>query len=1502
MITADVSAEEREGRTAAQRLADNWEDRGWVPRDPSPSWARAAVTQLGEILRAQPSMVRASLRGAGKGASTLSPRPFQGLIESLQNADDLGATCLRVAYRRSPRPELLIVHDGAPVTLANVAAMLLPWLSTKDDDPDASGRFGIGQRTLASLGGPIRLHAPPFHFVMADDGPEPCDPEPDVSSVYEAARRHTLLAIPLAPEVGVEAIAGAVRDLNMECLMFLKSIRALSFRNLDDPAQNLDYCVEIRSLASWEISFDGEAASVEVAEIKAADPTKAAERLHYRRYSTHRKPAPGERRANKATASTTPLGVCIPLGQVRSLPLYDRMPLPGRTGLPIGLNAQFDPDSARSELQPNAWNRSRFSDLRRLVVGAALDSFGRGDSACWNHVPLKAEAGDAKDWTADQIRQLVSECQNDLRDALRIEAGAGPAAPADLAYEDLLLEGLLGAVDVKRLRPDRIAMPQDCRDAGGRWRSVLGELDCSEIVHFADALELLDGQTDRSPEWYVAFAGLAEQHGLATEFSVRPSLMLADGTVTAQPQPHDPWVLVKTASPEALANRLGLARKLHPAYLAPGASAGPFLKRLEMGGALVEDRDAVGDVFAVLGRGPSTGPGSADPLKLEDDDLIALRDAWADLPRDRQSALGGRIGRGVALKGQWYGADGKVAKGWVRPVDAYLPAAIDREVDSFAKAAGRTPGLKWLDGDYARLLKQSAGRSAIGAQRLLAAWGAAREPRLIKPASERPRWARDVTPASDVGPMQTAEQHRSLRGGGFKHLIDDHCSPDAEAVALDIAKAPLKVRRKRAVALLATLARGWERRYSDAATASPANAYNGYWSRGPEIRATWLARLAEVNWMPDAGNGFQRPADLQLQSGQPPRPSERSTTVARLESQILRTGLLAALGVKAGPTQRDLVAKLQTLRDQTISPASADDASALYQLLAASLRDRSDQVPEGRMSPAQLRNAFRAGADGRGLLLVDGVWRSPEQVLGGPALFGARRAFAPNIEGVEALWKVLGVRMPAAADAIAVLREMAFSPLPTPADLGIAIRAYGLVAAEVEQMSPQQRTALRRLPLWTGRTWTLARPIYALEGEALVTSASDDLNVWRPGVTNFSVMGALLEALGVVHLAAADFEPDSTPAYGLAEGEPLRPAFARAVSLLKQELVRADQALLDSLSLDWEELIAAPLVIDPQLSIVATLPSGKIRLPAQAHIGRAPLRLIARSAAVLGTADGAGAAVAALFAGDRQKAAWAWAAIWPRAVAGEAAKGAILPKAQPARGDDRERLERLAKQAAQRAGSKPTPGARTAPKPATRPQIQVRKLRELDELEPSVGEVVNSGASSSGGMVFAKRLQVGTRVFKPGLKPPSPRGTAKTRTVLPPSSDREQMALDVVRRALRLDVDRFNDLRASRGIGVDAIDELRQCYEIKMSAGAGVPADVTLTASEVEAARTDEDFFLAVVSGLEDGEGQLRVRFIFDPLSRLDVRVRGDLTLTGVDKAEALEFRFSKGGKGGEEA
>ncbi len=1500
MASTKIDDEVAAGRAAADKLANDWDNRDWIPAAPTTTWARAAVDRLGEIIATTPSILRASIKGAGKGASTLSPRPFQGIIECLQNADDLGASRLCIVYRSIPRPELLIVHNGSPVTLANVGAMLLPWLSTKDDDPEASGRFGIGQRTLGSLGGPIAIHASPFHFIMGDYGPETCEPEVEVAGVYSETDRDTMILVPLFSTVTGESVAEAIRELGVDALVFMKSIRSIQFCHLDDPSENLDFAVDVISLGERLISFGGDDTSVELAEVQTVTSDDAAEVRTYRRYMTRRTVKPSERRSNKATGDTTPIGICVPMNGQRSLCLYDRMPLPMFTGLPIGLNAQFDPDSARSTLQPTKWNEARFADLGKLVVWAALEAFAENTALGWSHVPLEAEVEQGDGWTKSRIMDLVATCHKELIEQLEVNTPVGSILVPDLAYEEVDLEPLLTEQDIERLRPDSAAMHLAGRDSEGRWRLVLDELGQSDVVGFVEALEILDGDTERSPDWFIAFASLAEKNKMTRQFVTRASILLEDKTVTACPLKSDTWVLVKRASPEALATRLGLARTIHSAYLEPESSASAFVSKLESFGALFDNRDTNADVFAILGRAPSIGAETKATVRLEDEELLELRNAWAELTRDQRSALGPRIARCIELMAVWYDASGRRQKGWARPVEMYLPAAIDREVDSFAKAAGRAVGLKWADPGYAKLLKRRSGRSAIGAQRLLAAWGVGREPRLIMPSDERVLWTRDTTPASPLSAMQTADQLHAIRSGrSYTHLIDDHWSPDAEAVAADIAKAPVKSRRRRAIAFLATLSRGWDRRYSEVATTFPAYAYNGYWHRGEEVRATWLARLADIKWMPDGGNGLQCPSDLQLQvSGVAPRPNERSMTVAKFDGHILRSGILAALGVKSGPTQRDLVSRLQVLSKKPVSDAVTKEAFLTYQLLAASLRDRSEGVPEGRMTDAQLRNAFRAGRDGPGLLLVGKQWNSPEQVLRGPAIFGSYRAFAPHIEGLESLWTALGVGLPTAIDAIAVLKEMANGP-PTPTELGVAIRALTLVSGAVHNMSPQLRTTLRKLPLWTGQKWAVERPIYVLEGEALLAAAPASMAVWRPGLSSFAVLESLLEPLGVVKLSPSDFRATSTPAYGIAEGESLRPTFSGAVSLLRQELVRADQPLLDSLSVDWDELLAAPVVIDPELSIVATLQTGEVVLSARAHVEREPLRLIIRDASEAATAEGAGAAVASLFKGDRQKAAWAWAAVWPRAILGEKAEGALLPKIRADRGEALERLEKLAKQANQRTGKKKN-GKSNKSNPAkskTSQPVQVRKLRELNDLEPSKGTIVNEAAEPTGSLIFAKRRKTEERTFKPGGGAGDKLGSLPVRTVLPPSSDRESMALEAVRRALRLDFPQLNDLRAVRGVGVDAVDELRQCYEIKMTASAKMPTDVTLTASEVEAAKNDPDFFLAIVSGLEEGVGQLRVRFIFDPLATLDVRIRGDLTLTGVDKAAALEFTFQKPNK-----
>lgn len=94
------------------------------------------------------------------------------------------------------RPELFIVHDGGHVRLDHVGAMVLPWLTTKADDPHASGRFGIGQKTLLALGGPLEVHCAPFHFRMDGDAPVVCDPVKAITGLYIPDRQETIPTVP----------------------------------------------------------------------------------------------------------------------------------------------------------------------------------------------------------------------------------------------------------------------------------------------------------------------------------------------------------------------------------------------------------------------------------------------------------------------------------------------------------------------------------------------------------------------------------------------------------------------------------------------------------------------------------------------------------------------------------------------------------------------------------------------------------------------------------------------------------------------------------------------------------------------------------------------------------------------------------------------------------------------------------------------------------------------------------------------------------------------------------------------------------------------------------------------------------------------------------------------------------------------------------------------------------------------------------------------------------
>ncbi|AWZ09775.1 DUF3883 domain-containing protein [Streptomyces sp. ICC4] len=124
--------------------------------------------------------------------------------------------------------------------------------------------------------------------------------------------------------------------------------------------------------------------------------------------------------------------------------------------------------------------------------------------------------------------------------------------------------------------------------------------------------------------------------------------------------------------------------------------------------------------------------------------------------------------------------------------------------------------------------------------------------------------------------------------------------------------------------------------------------------------------------------------------------------------------------------------------------------------------------------------------------------------------------------------------------------------------------------------------------------------------------------------------------------------------------------------------------------------------------------------------------------------------------------------------------------------------------------------------------------------------------------------------------------------------DQEDAAMTVVRKILAGDDERLRDLRTQRGLGADAVDELGRFYEVK-SVRNKERDSVTVTPHEWERARTEKDFFLVVVSGLDSESEQTVARFILDPYEELTARPSPNIILSGIRACQSLYFPLKPG-------
>jgi hypothetical protein len=1490
----------RAGLRAAERLYQDW-----LPDEiediPTLQFAAGAIERLGQLMRDAPEAEKASRRGADRGAESLTARPFQGILEQLQNADDLAASELRLAVLGD---NLLLVHDGNRVRLAHVVAMLMPWLTTKADDPIASGRFGIGQRTLGILGGPIQVHCHPYHFTITADGPVPCPQHPAMEGFYDSVKPETLVVVPLFDTVNRVDLENYVKGLGIRTLLFLGSVRRILLINPHDNSHVVDYRFQRDDPQSTNVEVAGE--TLVAQRLTLMDPDSD---LQFDRYLVKRPLHGDDRRHHKATGHFTTLGLALPSRHGPLGGFYDRLPLPFESRLPFSLTAQFDPDAARTTLLPKKWNEHRLRDLGDLVAAAALDRFSADPCDGWWAIPISKEVVPmaADEWVVGHVREVVVKAsQAKIADTLQVPVDVGSRPISELTYEALPLDGLLTAEDQVYLSPGHAAVPSSSRDDEGRWRDVLVELGRSHPIPVADALALLDQSDDelgqREPAWYVRMAKAAVHEGLLTKFLWKRGILLADGRRVVPPGHKDPRSLVCRVSPHSLAAKLGLALPVHPEYLADKADAKIVINALKRANVLIDEVDSSEAVLDALAR-----DGMQECVQLTDTQLTALRDAFEHLSEEQQRVLGPRIGRNVELRGRRYNNRGKSEKIWISPADAYLPSAIDHETDSFGLAADRTPGLAWLDTSYAWVLKRTGGRREAGDQRFLVRLGAATAPRLTNALDEVQPWRRDprlVSPrfGQDRPPIQSLEINALEYSA--THLMDDRWSPDLDAVIWHIrADRDADSRRRRGLALLGVFARTWDRMYAEHQYAKAVWANNGYWHESGRVISTWLARAASEPWLPNAKGTLRAPSELYLptDANRLAYGNDKRLFLADVPDHVLRSPASLGLRMKSGPSASNLVDRLVQLRDGPEGEVDDTEVRKVYELLALKC-----PVPDARsrlvddLTSSQLRTAFKGSSTDRGLLYLDGRWYSPSVVFAGPRVFGRWRPFVPSSSTLKPLWRILGIRIPNSQDCIAVLGEIATAPLASE-DRATVLDTMRALAADLASISPQSQwrvshlqKQLHQLPLWTGRAWVSKRPIYAIEDESLAVQVAEKIPVWMAGFSSLSDVEKLLDPLGVVVIGPDDFAPRSFDGRGIAEGENLRKRFSLAVEHLRDALIRGDRSLYDSLKLSWRDLCVAPVMINPDLELALTLKSRlQLTVAADAHMNRNPPVFIVRSEELAGRPDAGGRAIASLFDGDRQKVAWAWAVMWARAGEGEIPDPLILSEADTDINEPSDALVRLKAQIDKRSAR----SQRSAPPGDSGGTtiVNVRRLKDLSVLHPDNGTIINQGAKVSG-ILFPTR--------KPLVPPPGPEAnigsddgksyrhaSRSESTVLPPASEREALARRAIKMALRADNKELVDLRARHGVGADAVDDLRQFYEIKMASSSEVPNEITMTASEVARAQAEPDFFLAVVSGLEELTGQLRVRFIFNPL-RLTVKIRGDVTLSGVREAEALEFPF----------
>jgi len=1520
---SDINADPISRARKAAELV--WDDKA-VPPDLEPvnvREAQAAVKRLSELFEQLPASFKKAMDGASSSGTLISSDRLQGLAEIIQNADDVKASELLIQLRNA---DLLVSHNGNPVRLNDALALAMPWLTNKAGDAASTGRFGIGLSTLQSLSKTFELHCAPYHVEIGDPTIAPIE-SADLPPEFSQPN-WTTLRIPLADgTLQPSELDQWLSRWDDSALLFLRHVTRVTSLDPD--------CDTIRLL---ELSRHQDKESVTGPESIAMsrERVEASDGRSWAVYSSHLPSPENAERARKATGSTTPVSLAFPLGAaiadperptkqsepddtatVRSSPsktglIYAGLPV-AQTRLPFFANAQFDPLTSREGVADTPWNK----ELVKLVVGvwseALLDLFEHDPQTAWQAVPLpqseENETASGSGVIAELEAAVIEQARQEVASRLTFPVPSqGRVGLSELAVEAQPLEGLLDDSEIAQLTGLHATLPSGVRDPAGRWRSVLDDwrhhgADLPHPVSVSKALDLLSDES-RSIDSTIALVAAALREGLE-DLDERlhdfPCVIAQDGRRLPPPPRDGTDVLSTEAVP--LAEQLGIAVLLHPAHLAKTNDATAVLEWLRECGALLDDSDDVAVVRRLAQAGQSQ---NCIEEPLSDEQICSLRDAFERLPQKDRDKLGPRVGHAVRLKSYTYDAEGQKKAGSARPVDTYLPKAIISDQQRFADAADKSKGPVWLSSHYAQALRSPTGREGLGARKFLGLLGAETAPRLRPHPQQQKRYndsRRGLSKEVSNGP---ATRKTAMSKLGATYTLDDHDSPDLHAVITDIAReSKSKQRRRRAEALLGTLARAWESRLSDFAEVKAADA-RYRWNPKGITDAVWLAHAKEIAWLDDESGTARKPADLRVRT--PGNEAIYGTdSPDYLHTELVhatppgRRALLEALGVSTNPSQSELIKQLQELQ-QTAAAGEAlpNDlqlkASLVYKALAVSLKNENG---DSDLTANELQHKFKQHK----LLLTKQGWLPPQEVFGGPPIFGDRRPFAAAIRGCDPLWEALQLKEPSPEDCVKVLQEVAKGRKREPEadEKAILLETFEKLAEHWKNGETSEKSKMAKLALWTTKGWQRQRPVYATDDRSLIAGLGDHLAIWCPGV-ELEQFRPLLEPLKVnENLADNAHEINPEHAY---EDDELTEVFRQAVGLLHEKLLHKDTSLPKKLKTQWDSLETYSVKVHQDLELrVEVDPNQAHNCEVDAKVDIDAATVYVKNRDVLGRVEKGGRALAALFEGNPENLAMEWVAAYQNAQDGIEKRNLERAEERAARqeAEMEDRLVEFQESTAERHGSRANRASQSFGS-SQRPETSTSRRAPLGPAHaPAAPRVLHDPGSltlvdPAGRRTEGPRSPAGSNSERSSaLSSPRSESIAPQSRTPPPlytSGELESAGLELLRRVLGGDSDEIVDLRTQRGVGADAVDELRRYYELKVHAGKE-PDQVTLTYSGVKRALSTPDFFLVVVSNIEkSGDTQPTVRVFLDPLKQLQPTDRGSITLSGVREAKSLIYTF----------